>query len=112
MQAEHASLVEQIPEWADPSQRANLIAQLEPIGAELGYSPDVMAQAGATDIIALRTAFNWKADAEKYRELMKKRMEPVRAARTVPPVARTGAPSGQGQPADTAAQLYPNDVRR
>lgn len=109
-QSEHAALVEAIPEWADPTERANLLQKLEPIGAELGYSRDLMAQAGATDIMALRTALNWKADAEKYRDLMKRRMEPVRAARQIPPTARGGAPMQQAPKAGSLAQLYPDDM--
>lgn len=112
MQAEHQALVEAIPEWSDPTQRQNLIAELEPIGAELGYSPELMAQAGATDILALKTALSWKRDAEKLRDLQNKaKMVPVRAARQIPPAGRVAAPSGQGaKPVGTLAQLYPNDV--
>ena len=108
----HQEMVEAFPEWADPAGQANLIAQLEPIAAELGYSRELMAHADASDFKALQTALNWKADAEKYRELMKRKMEPVRAAKQIPPTTRAGAPSGQAQPASVAAQLYPNDVRR
>jgi hypothetical protein len=113
VQAEHQALVEAIPEWSDPSQRANLIAELEPIGAELGYSPELMAQAGATDILALRTALSWKRDADELRSLKNKaKMVPVRAAKQIPPAGRVAAPSGQTAPVSTAAQLYPEDVRR
>ena len=112
MQGEYQALIEAIPEWSDPSQRTNLIAELEPIGAELGYSPELMAQAGATDILALKTALSWKRDADELRALKNKaKMVPVRAARQIPPAGRVAAPSGsQAKPAGTLALLYPNDV--
>lgn len=110
--AENAILAEKVPEWSDPSERAKFLGSLEPIAAELGYPQELMAQAGATDILALRQASGWKAKADKYDQLMKQRMEPVRAAKQIPPNARAGAPTGQSQPIGTAELLYPNDVRR
>jgi hypothetical protein len=108
---ELAQLQEQVTEWSDPSERANLLARLETIGAELGYSPELMQQAGAQDIIALKRASEWKAKASKYDQLMQKRMVDVRAAKTAPPPsARPGVPAGQQTVAKSAAQmLYPND---
>jgi len=101
-----------IPEWSDPSGRANLLAKLEPIGAELGYSRELMAQAGATDILALRTALNWKENSDRYRDLMKRKMVPVREAKRV--VSQTGRVDAPGMAKAAAvgslAQLYPNDV--
>lgn len=113
LQAEHQVLEQQIGvEWSEPSARAKLLADLQPIAAELGYSQEVMAQARATDILALRQIGSWKADATKYRELMKRRMEPVRAAKTLPPAARPGTAGGQPAAQDTASLLYPDDIRR
>lgn len=112
MAEEHAILAEKIPEWSDPSERAKLLGLLEPIAAELGYPQELMAQAGATDILALKAAHSWKQDADKYRQLMKQRMQPVRAAKQITPTARAMSPGGQSAPASVAAQLYPNDVRR
>lgn len=111
-QAEAETLRAALPEWFDEAKHPEVKAQLTAIGAELGYTPELMAQAGANDIIALHKASGWKADAEKYRALMKQRMEPVRAAKQVPPSARAVAPGAQAQPASVAAQLYPDDVRR
>lgn len=114
IQAEHHALEDALgTEWSDPSERAKLLEQLQPIAAELGYSQEVMAQARAADILALRQIGNWRTDAEKYRSLMKKKMEPVRAAKTaLPPAARPGTAGGNASPADAASLLYPDDIRR
>ena len=112
IQAEVAILSEKIPEWSDPSARAKLLSDLQPIAAELGYSPEVMAQARAADILALRHVSELKAKASKYDQLMKTRMEPVRLAKQIPPAARAVAPAGQAKPTDLSAAMYPDDVRR
>lgn len=114
IQAEHAVLEEALgDEWSDPSSRAKLLSVLEPIAAELGYPKEVMAEARAADIIALRRIGDLKAKADKYDQLMKKRMEPVRAAKQpLPPAARPGAQAGQSKPRGTLATLYPDDVPR
>jgi hypothetical protein len=105
-------------EWTDPSKRQKLLTDLEPIGGELGYSAELMRQANATDILALKLAHSWKSKADKWDAAQKAKMEPVRAAKaqqlpkvTQPGVA--GVPGQQGnQPKDIRAILYPNDVRR
>lgn len=112
LQRELAMLQERLPEWSDPSERAKLLSDIQPIAAELGYSPELMAQARAQDILALKTAHGWREDALKYRDLMKRKMEPVRAAKQLPPVARAGAPTGQAKPAGVISTLYPNDPPR
>lgn len=114
IQAEHAVLEEALGDvWSDPSSRAKLLSDLEPIAAELGYPKEVMAEARAADIIALRRIGDLKVKADKYDQLMKKRMEPVRAAKQpLPPAARPGAQAGQSKPRGTLATLYPDDVPR
>ncbi|ANI79015.1 hypothetical protein [Sphingobium sp. EP60837] len=99
-QAERASdaqrLQEQLPEWFDPSSGPKLREQLQSIGAELGYPDELMAEASSTDILALKKALEWKADAEKYRKAMAKQMETVRAAKGLPKMVRPGTkPSKQ-----------------
>lgn len=107
------TLREQFPEYLDPATAPKLQQDLGSIGAALGYSSEQMAQARAVDIMGLRTASDWKAKADKYDQLMKNKMEPVRAAKKLPPVTRPGV-SGQPQqlPADDLAALYPNDIRK
>lgn len=113
IQADEAKLVEMWPDWSEPSKRAERLAQLAPIAAELGYGPEEQANAASTDLFALHKAMEWKRDAEKYRAMMKQRMEPVRAAKQAPPASRaTPALNGNRQPADVSAILYPNDQPR
>lgn len=101
-------------EWTEPSARQKLQETLYPIGKELGYSDDAMRDANASDLLALKMAHSWKAKAEKYDALQKAKMEPVRAAKQLPKVTQPGSAGGGGRavPQDTAAILYPNDVRR
>lgn len=114
IQAEHHALEDALgTEWSDPSERAKLLEKLQPIAAELGYSQEVMAQARAADILALRRIGDFKAKADKYDQLMKKKMEPVRAAKSqLPPAARPGITGGNPTPADAASLLYPDDIHR
>lgn len=96
-QVETQRLQEQLPEWFDPSAGPKLKADLQSIGAELGYPAELMANANATDIIALKKAFEWKAKAERFDRIMSKQMEKVRSAKAVPKMARPGATPGKGQ---------------
>lgn len=96
-------LQEQLPEWFDPSAGPKLQQELQSIGAELGYPAELMAQAGSTDILALKKAAEWKAKAEKFDALNAKKMEAVRAAKGLPKMARPGVTQGKGAQAATAA---------
>jgi len=110
---QYEALVEAFPEWADPAGQATLVAQLEPIATELGYSRELMAQADVNDFKALQTALRWKRDSDELRSLKNKaKMIPVRAARQAPPVAPTRAPTATQapKPAGSLAQLYPDDM--
>lgn len=114
VQHEQRQLQAAFPEWFDETKGPEHRQRLTAIGAELGYTPELMAQAGAADVLALRTASSWKDKAEKYDRLMATRMAGVRAGKQpVPPNAR-GAALGAtgGAPASVAATLYPDDVRR
>lgn len=108
-------LAEQLPEWADPSTRGKLITELQTVGADLGYSPELMADAGATDILALKKAAEWKAKAAKFDKLMAKRMDTVRSAKTMPRMTRPGAvttrtPQQSAQDMDARIQSF-NETR-
>ncbi len=100
-------------DWTDPSKRQKLLGDLESIGGELGYSAELMANADATDILGLKTALTWKQDADKWRDLQKRKMVPVRAAKQPPQVTQPGVAGGArtNQPQSVAAMLYPNDAR-
>lgn len=97
IRVETERLQEQLPDWFDPSAGPKLKADLQSIGAELGYPAELMAQASATDIIALKKALDWKAKAEKFDRMMSKQMQKVRSAKgKVPQMSRPGAPGGKG----------------
>lgn len=112
-QQEAMRLKDSFPEWFDPDKGPQHIERLTAVGTELGYSPELMAQANADDILALRKGAEWKEKADKYDKLMSTRMAQVRKGQgSVPPNARGAAPGGQSTPQNTAAAMYPDDVRR
>ena len=100
-QAELAKLSASLPEWNDPAKRAELIPVLTEIGHELGYSDELMAQAGADDIVALKKAAEWKSKAEKFDAWQARKMQNVRAAKALPKVAKPGVTSS-GNPSKAA----------
>jgi hypothetical protein len=104
----HASL----PEWFDETKGPALREKLTAIAVRIGYG-DRMGNADATDILALHDLSKDVDDAAKYRKLMSERMKLVRNGKgSVPPNARGAAVNGQAAPRDTAAAMYPDDVRR
>jgi len=95
---DHAALAHVLGEqWTDASQRRAMLTDLESVGAELGYSMELMGEANATDILALKAAAGWKAKAEKYDALQAGRAQAVKAARAVPRVAKPGANPGRAE---------------
>ncbi len=98
---DHAALAEVLGEdWTDASRRRAMLTDLEEVGAALGYSMELMGQANATDILALKAAAEWKAKADRYDQLQSNRMSAARAPRGAPRVARPGtAPSRAEQSA-------------
>lgn len=107
-------LHEKFPDWFDDSRnlKGEVITRLQPIGEALGYPTELMAQANSTDFAALNTAAAWKAKADKWDALQKKRMAGVRDAKKLAPLAKPGAARGAQPNDDVIALLYPNDVRR
>jgi hypothetical protein len=93
-QAEHAEqariITEQFPEYADPTTGPELRQKLSSVAKELGYPDELIGQARATDILAMRTAAEWKAKASKYDALQAKKMEKVRAAKGLPKQVKPG----------------------
>jgi hypothetical protein len=94
-QAEQVRELMKVPEYADPAKRGAFFETLQSVGAELGYSPEVMAEAGAADILALKTAADWKAKAGKWDALQARKMQPVRDAKSTKP--GTARPVGAGK---------------
>lgn len=97
IQADAQRLRDELPEWFNPETGPVLQRELQAIGTELGYSPELMNEASSSDILALRKAHGWKQDAEKYRGLMGKKMETVRAAKTLPKMATPGVKPSKRQ---------------
>ena len=91
LEQDQAALAMQLgDDWTDIARRRELLTGLEVVGAELGYSMELMGQANATDILALKAAAEWKAKADKYDQLQSTKLSAVRAARGAPRVAKPG----------------------
>lgn len=93
---EHQVIVEHFPEYLDPTTGPKLRQELSGVARELGYPNELIEQARAPDILAMKTAAEWKAKADKYDGLMAKKMEKVRAAKTLPKVATPGTKQAPG----------------
>jgi hypothetical protein len=95
-QAEIAYLAEHFPEYLSPENGPKLQQELSAIATELGYPPELISQARAQDIIAMHKVATIKAKADKFDALMAKKMEKVRAAKKLPPVATPGVSNPDG----------------
>jgi hypothetical protein len=95
-QAQIAEL-SKVAEWANPETRPAFYARLSPVGEALGYSAEDMAQAGAADILALKTAADWKDKAAKWDAAQARQMQRVRDAKS----AKPGSQVGRGDRATT-----------
>lgn len=90
-------LAENFPEYVDPTTAPKVQAELSAVARELGFPPELIAQARAVDILAMRTAADWKAKAAKYDALNGSKMAKVRAAKGLPKVATPGVAQGTDQ---------------
>lgn len=91
---EAQALKQAFPEWFDPAQGPELHKTLTDVALELGYSPEIIPEATAADILAIRKAHDWKVKAEKWDAFQARKMQNVRAAKALPKVAKPGnAPS-------------------
>lgn len=97
IQADAQRLRDELPEWFNPETGPALQRELQAIGSELGYSPELMNEASSGDILALKRAAEWKAKAEKYDALQGKKMEAVRAAKGLPKMATPGVKPSKRQ---------------
>lgn len=97
IKADAQRLRDELPEWFSNETGPALQRELQAIGSELGYSPELMNEASSSDILALKKAMGWKQDAEKYRELQGKKMETVRAAKGLPKMAVPGVKPSKRQ---------------
>lgn len=90
------TLSEQFPEYLDPVQSPKHQQELASIARDLGYSDDLIASAGAPDILAMRKAAEWKRGHDKWKAIEAKKMEGVRAAKQLPKVAKPGTALPKG----------------
>jgi hypothetical protein len=94
-------LQEAFPEYLDQGQAgAELRTKLGSTALALGYSQDQLGSVSGQDILAMRTAHDWKEKADKYDALISKQMEKVREAKKLPPVSRPGAAQPKGAAAN------------
>jgi hypothetical protein len=95
---QHRQIVELFPEYVDPTTGPEWGRKLTAVAKELGYPDELIGQARAQDIIAMKKVADLKAKADKYDALQAKKMEKVRAAKGKPPVsARPGVAQGSEQ---------------
>jgi len=84
-----------VPEFADPAKRGAFMESLTAVGADLGYTPELMAEASANDILALKRASEWKAKADRLDALEGRKMQRVREAKSTKP--NSAQPIGAGK---------------
>jgi len=94
---QHRIIVDKFPEYTDPTTGPELQRKLTAVAKELGYPDELIGQARAADILAIRQAAEWKTGYEKYQALQKTKMEKVRAAKGLPRVATPGVSQGTEQ---------------
>ena len=92
---QQAAELMKVPEFADPTKRGPFLETLSNIGMELGFTPEAMADASASEILALKRAAEWKADSEKLKALQGRKMQRVRDAKSTKP--NTAQPVGAGK---------------
>lgn len=105
-QQEAQKLRQALPDWFDADKGPKLKDDLTAVGSELGYTPELMAQANAGDLLALNKALGWKLKAAKYDAAMGRQMQGVRAAKTATPGVSQPQGAGKRQAAkDASARL-------
>lgn len=98
-----AILREAWPEILDPSQSAKLWQGIVEIGADLGFTPELLNQANAGEMLALKQAGEWRGKAAKWDAYQARKMSNVRAAKELPRAAKPGtSPSRQTSKASKA----------
>jgi hypothetical protein len=105
-EADRQRLADELPEWFDETTGPKLRHELQSIGADLGYSPELMSAASSTDILALKQAAEWKAKADKFDALNKGKMAAVRAAKGLPKMGKPGTVQGKGQQAKADSSKF------
>ena len=97
MAEQHRIIVEAFPEYADPTTGPELQRKLSAVAKRIGYPDELISQARAQDIIAMRAVAEAVEKADRYDALMKNKMAKVRDAKRLPKVATPGVPQGGDQ---------------
>ncbi|HET7154981.1 MAG TPA: hypothetical protein VFI87_06400 [Hyphomicrobiaceae bacterium] len=97
-------LQELLPEWFDASTGPKLQTELQSIGSELGYPVELMAEASATDILALKKAAEWKAKADRLDRINGRKMEDVRRAKGLPRMVAPGTKPSAAQASKASSE--------
>lgn len=107
IEAERAILREQWPDMLDPAKQPDLWKGILETGEALGFTQDNLANSSAGEMLALRTASEWKDKAAKWDAFQQSKMNKVRAAKNLPRVATPGtAPTRNMSKADKAAAAF------
>jgi hypothetical protein len=64
---QHRAIVENFPEYADPTTGPELQRKLTAVAKELGYPDELISQARASDILAMRTASELEGESRQVR---------------------------------------------
>jgi hypothetical protein len=87
-QAFRQQLEAELPELLDPENGQTLARELNATAELLGFDPNEISDVSA--IKALKQTAEWKSDSDKYRKLMARKMERVRAGKAPPPISKPG----------------------
>lgn len=106
VKAEWEAVIADVPEARDAAQMQQLLDRLTPLAVELGYPPELIANARPTDIRAVKRAAEWKAKADKWDAAQGRKMQRVRDAKTAKPdAAKPVKSSGERQLSEAQARL-------
>jgi len=108
VQAEQARLRSEWPDILDPAKQSDLWKGIQATGEAMGFTPNTLSNANATEMLALKAASEWKDKADRWDAFQASKMTKVRAAKNLPRTqtpgtAPTRAVTGQAK-ADLAWQ--------
>lgn len=107
IEAEQALLKAQWPEILDPAKQADIWNSIVETGKDLGFSQDNLSNSSASELLALKTANEWRAKAAKWDAFQSSKMHKVRAAKALPKVATPGTAAPRtASKADKAATAF------
>jgi hypothetical protein len=106
VQAEQALLKSEWPEILDPAKQSELWGGIQETAKAIGFDPAVLANANATEMLALRKVSELKAKADRWDAFQARKMDKVRAAKELPRVSRPGTAPARQSNAQKAEQAF------